>query len=297
MDASAAPAQNALLLRPPHALDPWLSAGIGVAFDGAAGDLQCHFPAVLGSGLVLVLEGALGLHDGMRLHPLPAAFVSGPATSPVTLYRTPRLRCIAVMVRPAGAAALLGDTPEALVDGIADARAVFGPRWNTWMERIGHARGDAARIGRLFDFVWDTVGGEQRHAARRISGAQLQHAALRGTPGTPQTGGYSRRHFERLFSAHFGLRPKLFQRLARTEAALRDLLAGGCCGADLAMRHGYFDQSHLGRDLRAFAGAPAGTLLSAVQASAPAYWPLLVGASYGRAGLRADFGDAVSHFS
>ena len=28
-----------------------------------------------------------------------------------------------------------------------------------------------------------------------------------------------------------------------------------------------------------------------------AYWPLLVGAEYGRAGLRADFAGAVSHFS
>lgn len=302
MAAGAGFARGApLLLRPPPDLDPWLSAGIGVAFgagDGAGdGDLQCHFPAMLGSGLVVVLEGSLGLHDGTRIHPLPAAIVSGPAQLPVTLHRTPRLRCIGVMVRPAAAAALLGDSPALLAGGMADAHDVFGRCWPGWMDRIAAERDDAARIVRLFDAVRQAI----RRCARpdrRDAALQLQQAALQGLPAAARLTGWSTRHFERRFAAGFGLRPKLFQRLARTEAALRDMLASGHADAALALRHGYFDQSHMGRDFRAFAGASPGALLAAVRSGRPtAHWPLQVGAGYRHAGLRADFPGPASLFS
>ena len=49
-------------------------------------------------------------------------------------------------------------------------------------------------------------------------------------------------------------------------------------GADLALQAGYYDQSHLARDLRRLAGQPLGTLVQhARQGSGTAHWPLAVG--------------------
>lgn len=63
------------------------------------------------------------------------------------------------------------------------------------------------------------------------------------------------RHFRRCFAAAVGVSPKLYSRIARFHAALE---AKGCHPhlpwAAIAQRFGYFDQSHLLRDARAFAG-------------------------------------------
>ncbi len=114
---------------------------------------------------------------------------------------------------------------------------------------------------------------------------QLQTAALQ-LPDAGAAIGLTYRQFERVFGATFGIRPKLFQRISRVEAALRDALAGGRTDADIALKHGYFDQSHFGKDLRALAGAPLRNLLAEIRSPDSAYWPLAIGAAYPAAALR-----------
>lgn len=66
--------------------------------------------------------------------------------------------------------------------------------------------------------------------------------------------GISRQHLARLFLRHVGVSPKLYARLARFRASLRDL--GRSEPADgwsrFAARHGYADQSHFIADCREF---------------------------------------------
>ena len=81
--------------------------------------------------------------------------------------------------------------------------------------------------------------------------------------------GMSRRHFERVFSAQIGITPKAFQRTARLNLTLRDLLlAGGGATLDVALDHGYYDQAHFIHDFRSLVGdSPAAFLKSAARAA------------------------------
>jgi AraC-like DNA-binding protein len=67
--------------------------------------------------------------------------------------------------------------------------------------------------------------------------------------------GYSRKHLVTLFEEHVGFAPKRYANLVRFDRVLQALRArSNAPWADLALRHGYADQSHLCRDLRRFSG-------------------------------------------
>lgn len=89
-------------------------------------------------------------------------------------------------------------------------------------------------------------------AVARIFGAQgnLRVDDLAAAVGT------SRRSLERLFRARLGCSPKALCDVLRFQSAMRHAQAGGAVNwADIAHAAGYFDQSHLIRDFRRFAGA------------------------------------------
>jgi AraC-like DNA-binding protein len=74
--------------------------------------------------------------------------------------------------------------------------------------------------------------------------------------------GWSQRHFIATFKHELGVSPKVFARMLRFGRAVRMLRAGSAADlADAALRAGYYDQSHLNRDARDFAGATPGELV------------------------------------
>ena len=67
--------------------------------------------------------------------------------------------------------------------------------------------------------------------------------------------GLSLKRLIRVFAAEVGLTPKLYLRIARFERLLADVYDRPSVDwSGLAATHGYFDQSHLIRDFRDFAG-------------------------------------------
>jgi AraC-like DNA-binding protein len=67
--------------------------------------------------------------------------------------------------------------------------------------------------------------------------------------------GIHRRRLERAFARDLGVRPKLFARIVRLNAAIATLdRMDGSRAVDWALEAGYFDQAHLARDFRTVAG-------------------------------------------
>jgi AraC-like DNA-binding protein len=280
-EASACCARNSAMhfeVAQPHCeIAAWVAAGVHLAFDSAGTDpLACHFPALVEGGLTLVLEGQfLLMSPSGAFVALPRGFLSGPRAVPLTLYRTPRLRCVGLRLHPTGTQALLQASPLCLPHQIADAADVFGHAWSALADRIRNEPSAARCLAHLLDFAGTRLRGDA-HAQRVRRATTLQHAALRIV--SPQDAlGLSVRQFERVFAATFGLRPKLFQRVARVESLLRDALANGRTDAEVALRHGYYDQSHMARELRELAGAPLRTLAQAVRQPDSEHWALAVG--------------------
>jgi AraC-like DNA-binding protein len=68
--------------------------------------------------------------------------------------------------------------------------------------------------------------------------------------------GYSQKHVIHLFREHVGVPPKLLARIVRFERLMRCLRAGTVeSWSELALRFGYYDQSHMVHDVRRFTGA------------------------------------------
>lgn len=70
--------------------------------------------------------------------------------------------------------------------------------------------------------------------------------------------GLSAEHLSRGFGKVFGVTPQRFRWEARARAALRDLTLTDMPLAELAAAHGFADQAHLTRSLRAFSGRTPG---------------------------------------
>ena len=77
--------------------------------------------------------------------------------------------------------------------------------------------------------------------------------------------GWSQRHFIAQFKHEIGVSPKVFARMLRFGRVVRAIRAGQTADlADLAVAAGYYDQSHLNRDVREFAGTTPGELLESL---------------------------------
>jgi AraC-like DNA-binding protein len=170
-------------------------------------------------------------------------------------------RGIQVDVTPTAARRLFG-LPLSEIAGRVVALRDLLPEVDLLCERLDAARDWAARL----DLV-------EALLARRILGASLDtarvdHALARieAAGGAVSVGalarelGHSRRHLLALFRDQVGIGPKLLARLVRFERAMRHVRASARVDwADLALAHGYFDQSHLARDVKRFTGlAPTG---------------------------------------
>ncbi len=75
--------------------------------------------------------------------------------------------------------------------------------------------------------------------------------------------GYSGRQFERLVGGAAGMPPKRFQRIARLNHTLRQLLlAGETDYLDTALAGGYYDQAHFIHEVGELTGHTPGELLT-----------------------------------
>jgi AraC-like DNA-binding protein len=170
---------------------------------------------------------------------------------------TPHASIVGVHFRPGGASPFLGVPAGELADMHVDLEALWGRPAAELRERLCEAATPAERFSLL-----------ERTLAARLDRATSRHGAVPvALDAFDQTGtgervrdvarrvGLSQRRFIQVFAAEVGLTPKLYGRVRRFRRALA--LVRGVPAPDwarLAVECGYFDQSHLIRDFRAFSG-------------------------------------------
>ena len=200
-------------------------------------------------------DDALSWWDsGSRRHDLPGVVASGPQSRPFAVSAwQPKL--VRIVFRPGGFGAVFGcglgeladlHVPLADIWGSAAARLqetlAAAPSPAALFEELGGALHEAAAArGRLLHPAVATA------LARAERGAQTAAELAEGS-------GLACKRFIGLFKAEVGLTPKLYLRIARFERLAQRLPLKASPWAELAADGGYFDQSHLIRDFRAFAG-------------------------------------------
>jgi AraC-like DNA-binding protein len=177
---------------------------------------------------------------------LPGAFVAGVTDRCGVVDQHGDIDCVDLKLTPLGAYRLFGVPMSELTNEVVDLSdlATVSPyRLDRDLLRLAAAG--------------PTPAGEVTWVWRRLVAAN----------GTVPIGalaaevGWSRRHLVNRFRAQVGLPPKTVARILRFEELLRRLPTA-TRGADVAAACGYYDQAHMNRDFREFAGTTPGAYLA-----------------------------------
>jgi AraC-like DNA-binding protein len=150
---------------------------------------------------------------------------------------------------------LFGFPASDLTDRMIDFRSVLGVEGDELEERIMTAADDATRVRVLSAFLESRLDRNLRELPPVFMA--INHILeTRGSVSIDTLAGrfgMSSRHFERKFKEFSGFRPKLYSRIARFHAALKEYGSGKSL-TDIAYDCGYYDQAHFISDFREFSG-------------------------------------------
>ena len=194
-------------------------------------------------------------HIGSDCRALPRSYAKGIVDRVVTLSPQRGLRNFGIAFVPGAARPFLGVPAGALCGafvptadlGLADLE-----------DPIAQAASFEARCAVADRFL---IGRLAQHApsvdprAVALVGRLSAGAPFRLSSWAPEIG-LSERQIRRLFDEHVGASPVRVARIIRARRALQHIRGGGSF-AEVAFRHGYADQAHLARELRALLGATA----------------------------------------
>ena len=230
------------------ALGPHVLGYVGYREWGSAGFRRLESPS--GEVHVILSFGPRISCAGEEL----VSFVAAPDDEHAVVESAGEQHCVEIRLTPLGASLVL-DLP------LSELAHRVVPLEDVWPGSLVDRLYDLGTWERRFDLL-DRVLAERIAAARplraEVEGAWWRLVATGG--GVPvaslvEESGWSRRHFTARFTERAGLSPKTFARILRFDRAKQLLAApAGPSLSEVALACGYYDQAHLNRDFRAFAG-------------------------------------------
>ncbi|MBV8238568.1 MAG: helix-turn-helix transcriptional regulator [Sphingomonas sp.] len=205
-------------------------------------------------------DGSYHFPDG-TVQPAPEVHVVGPTSGAMRTCADGPVEVIGMGLQPAGWAALLGIDASAMLNRAIDGELFFGTAVRHVSDRMRAAQTTAEKVAIAAAFVQCSIAGGETDAVAFARGID---AWLAGSPSPDIEDlvcatGLSRRQVERRCNALYGAPPKL---LARKYRALRAAvaLANGSATLDQLLEVGFYDQSHLIREVKQFTGLTPGQL-------------------------------------
>jgi AraC-like DNA-binding protein len=191
----------------------------------------------------------------------PGAFFVGQMTRPLVIQPSRRASTMGIRFRPGGALVFLGVPMPDLSNRVVSLDVLWGRAGRDLEEALHEARSDTERIALAEKFLLKRLASARRdHAVEEVVRAILAARGRERVRTLPARVGLGPRQLERRFLAAVGLSPKVFSRIVRFQNLVR--VARRADGwATAAAACGYFDQSHLVRDVRDFAGVSPSNLL------------------------------------
>lgn len=197
------------------------------------------------------------------------SFIAGLHDAPTLVASDGPQHSLQIDLTPPGARRLLGLPMAELANRVVALGDILGAETaELLIERLAATPGWEARF-----VILDTMLQTRLASAPEIPpGVLLAWNRLQQTAGNIAIRelagelGWSNKHLIARFREHIGVPPKTVARILRFERAAGLLRDGDACLATVAHRAGYYDQAHLHRDLRQFAGmTPAAFLRRRVE--------------------------------
>jgi AraC-like DNA-binding protein len=191
-------------------------------------------------------------------NPCSPITVIGPISSRrVRLIVRGNVSALAVLFQPAGFHQLFGVPAAPLAERGTEGHAVLGPDVSRLYERMGNAGTFARRVNMLNAFFLERLR-RSSDQTRLLHGFRplLESGQHGGVARIARRIGMSTRQFERKSLEYFGLSPATLSRIARFQRALALGSSQDISWLEVAHAADYYDQMHMIRDFRAFAGGP-----------------------------------------
>lgn len=185
----------------------------------------------------------------------PAAVACGQLTRPLVLHSSLDAGMIGIRFQPSGMAAFVSESMQTLTDARVPAENLFADV-DRLTEEVVKSANDAERIAACNRYLFRSLDSDRenlwvRHALERIVGA---HGSV-SVESLATLAGRSRRSLELGFRKEVGTSPRMYCRITRFRHVLDAVsIASSANWVHVALDSGFFDQSHLIRDFRRFAG-------------------------------------------
>lgn len=191
--------------------------------------------------------------------------VFGAKTRALVVRNRVRVENVHLSLRPGAARRVFGVPARELTDAAPPVELLWGGEGRELEQRLG-AAGDLLERGAILERALlrrlDRGGADPAADCLHAAVSLVTRAGGRVAVGRlAEACGVGERRLERLFADRVGLGPKRFARVVRFQRAYRRLRRGEP-QAQVALACGYFDQAHLLRDFRTFAGAPPRRVLA-----------------------------------
>ena len=188
---------------------------------------------------------------------LPITVIGPISSRRVRLIVRGNVSALAVIFQPAGFHQLFGVPAAPLAERGTEGHAVLGRGISKLHERLGNATSFPNRAIMLNTFLLERL----QQSSGRPSLLQGFQPLLgrRKHPGVVQVArqlGMSTRQLERKSLEHFGLSPMMLSRISRFQRALTLGARRPISWLQVAHAAEYYDQMHMVRDFRTFAGGP-----------------------------------------
>lgn len=194
-------------------------------------------------------------------------FVAGLGDRPAITEHSGQSRGLQVNLSLLAARRILGVPMDELTNRVVPLDALFRRSHPDLCDRLREAPDWDARFDLVEAFLTERVGALPE-VPPPVAWALARIVRSRGAidiGALARQTGFSQKHLAAQFRNHVGLPPKRVARLVRFDAVVAHLKAGGQEDwAALAHRFGYFDQSHLNREFRAFTDGTPTAVRSAV---------------------------------
>lgn len=233
--------------------------GFGERAAGPVRRLELPFS---GTAVIVALDGDWAVGPEAGALERFTSFAGGLIDRPVLSEHGGRAWSMQLDLTPLGAVAVLGVPGRELAHRVVGLDDLLGPSAALLAERLASAPGWPERFALLEGFLLRRVAAA-RTPAPDVTRAWRRLTATRGALGVEALAAElrcSRRHLARRFGETVGVPPRTYGRLLRFEHAVDHLRAGSEDLGRIAADCGFYDQAHMVREVRAFAGTTPSAL-------------------------------------
>jgi AraC-like DNA-binding protein len=192
--------------------------------------------------------------------------IVGPITHRrVQLHADGSIEALSVLFRPHGLRELFGIPTHLIAERGCDAPALMGNGIASLYEKLGNVRTFAERVGLLDAFLLPRCSAWKPDAFSQALGLFARDGHATTIAELASATGISVRQLERKALDYAGMTPQMAMRVARFQRALHLHSTRPMTWTDVAYAAGYYDQMHMVRDFRRFAGMTPTELARQIQ--------------------------------